>query len=442
MATALSGSYCRRSGEQAGALQPDRHPRHGDADGDAEQPAPGRGRRGAGRRSPAATASKHHHERQRQAVVDAGLDVEQVPQPGRAPCRCRPARRRTPGRSAPGSRRSASASGQSSPATKWASSAVTSSVSGSPQPSARPGSRHALRRSAQPTRMPSVNSTANSASSARLATTGESGSSGTTPVTPSPRTNPATRNSTAVDSTVRWASADTSTASSSMTANANRNPLTAPVPFQAPPIAPAATEPSPLGLPTVLDREPDHQQAPCGDHGRRRGFVSGGRLPGSDGAGRRMVGGALPRRLRRGLATVWAAHEHRRPRRRPGCGSPLQRAYTPATTPTRAARKISPPQAWPCHAGLPRRRDQHVGDLRLGKQHHPADRPARHQADQSQRHRRIMRSARETTLQLSDTMEFWAPTGAGGGHPRALRRSGSVSGIQRAVPGPAPVVSR
>src|SRR5690606_28785519 len=72
-------------------------------------------------------------------------------------------------------------------------------------------------------RMPSVNSTANSASSDSVATSGSAAVSEITPSTPSPSTNPATRNSAAVDRIVRWARLDSSTASRSRAANAVRS---------------------------------------------------------------------------------------------------------------------------------------------------------------------------------------------------------------------------
>ena len=92
-------------------------------------------------------------------------------------------------------------------------------VKGIPSSSARAGSRQARARSRTPTCMPSVKSTLNRASSANCRTTGASAASGSRSSIPSPARNPATRNSTAVDSTLRRASSETSTASSSTTAN-------------------------------------------------------------------------------------------------------------------------------------------------------------------------------------------------------------------------------
>jgi hypothetical protein len=71
--------------------------------------------------------------------------------------------------------------------------------------------------------MPSVNSTANSANSASVATIGDPESRSSTPVVSGPRTNPATRNTTAVDRIVRCANADTSTATSRTAANASNS---------------------------------------------------------------------------------------------------------------------------------------------------------------------------------------------------------------------------
>jgi len=65
-----------------------------------------------------------------------------------------------------------------SPATKCARSAVTSRVSGMPKSSARPGKCQAEVRSRTPARIPSVNSTANSASSASRLTKGVLGAQG------------------------------------------------------------------------------------------------------------------------------------------------------------------------------------------------------------------------------------------------------------------------
>ena len=88
-------------------------------------------------------------------------------------------------------------------------------VSGRPSNSALPGSCQADRRSFQPTRMPSVNSTENNASSASVPTIGSVGPNGISPVTPSPQRKPATRKITAVDRIVRFAMFDTRTANSS-----------------------------------------------------------------------------------------------------------------------------------------------------------------------------------------------------------------------------------
>ena len=110
---------------------------------------------------------------------------------------------------------SRSDSSQGSPATQCASAAVTSSVSGSPSTSARPGSRQALRRSRR--RPASRRCKAPRTARARPAPTrrGHRTATRRTSSTPGPSRKPPTRNSTAVDSTVRLASSDSSTATTS-----------------------------------------------------------------------------------------------------------------------------------------------------------------------------------------------------------------------------------
>ena len=131
-------------------------------------------------------------------------------------------RRRRPGRWGSGPPRARNDSAQGSPTTQRARSAVPTSVSGRPRRRARPGRRQAEARSLSPTRIPSVNRTLKSASSARTATAGSSGRSETAPSTPSPATTPARRKRTAVDRTLRSARSEIRTAARSVRAKTNR----------------------------------------------------------------------------------------------------------------------------------------------------------------------------------------------------------------------------
>src|SRR5680860_133964 len=101
-------------------------------------------------------------------------------------------------------------------------------LSGRPRISARPGSLQAERSSGNPTRMPSVNSTLNRASSARPATRFWSARTSMAPDRPSPRRNPAVRNRTAVESTERFANPETRTEASSTQANTSTRSMTGP----------------------------------------------------------------------------------------------------------------------------------------------------------------------------------------------------------------------
>src|SRR5665811_2377611 len=107
----------------------------------------------------------------------------------------------------------------------WAIRAVSPIVNGSPKKRARPGSLQAEERSRIPTRMPSVKSTANSASSARVSTRGSVGRSGTMPKTLLPSKKPTTKKSTAVLSTVRSARSEMSTAARRVRAKARRSSM-------------------------------------------------------------------------------------------------------------------------------------------------------------------------------------------------------------------------
>lgn len=111
--------------------------------------------------------------------------------------------------------------GQSSPARKWAGTAMPTIVSGMASPSARPDSRHASRSAGRQARWPSVNSTVNSAMSANAATNGLSEGMSTTPNPPWPSNAPAARNSSAVDRMVLAASPDSDTLISSTIPNAS-----------------------------------------------------------------------------------------------------------------------------------------------------------------------------------------------------------------------------
>ena len=89
-----------------------------------------------------------------------------------------------------------------------------------PIPSARPDSRHPSRNAGTLARWPSVNSTVNNAISASTATISSSALNCTRPSPPGPISAPATRNSSAVDNTVRAATPDSETLISSITPNA------------------------------------------------------------------------------------------------------------------------------------------------------------------------------------------------------------------------------
>jgi hypothetical protein len=94
--------------------------------------------------------------------------------------------------------------------------AVSTRVSGNPNNNARPGNRQTEAHSRKPTFIPSVNRTAISANSAIPETVGSPGRISIQPKTP-PHKNPAKRNSTAVDNTVRFAMSESSTETRSTT---------------------------------------------------------------------------------------------------------------------------------------------------------------------------------------------------------------------------------
>lgn len=81
----------------------------------------------------------------------------------------------------------------------WVISDIPTNASGMPRPSARAGFRQAPRSAGNETCMPSVNSTANSARSAVIATIGLSAMTWISPNAPSPTSAPATRKSLRAD---------------------------------------------------------------------------------------------------------------------------------------------------------------------------------------------------------------------------------------------------
>lgn len=98
-------------------------------------------------------------------------------------------------------------------------------VNGIARPSARLESRHPSRNAGRPARWPSVNSTVNSARSARPVTNGLFDGISTSPNPPSPSNAPAARNSSAVDRMVRAATPDREALTSSTIPNANTSAI-------------------------------------------------------------------------------------------------------------------------------------------------------------------------------------------------------------------------
>lgn len=117
---------------------------------------------------------------------------------------------------------------QFSPTRKCVTTAMPTNASGMPRPSARAGLRHAPRSAGKETCMPSVNRTVNSARSAVMTTIGSSGAMWISPRKPSLTSAPASRNSSEVDRTVRAASPETRTATSSATPKTAMSTIQAP----------------------------------------------------------------------------------------------------------------------------------------------------------------------------------------------------------------------
>ena len=183
--------------------------------------------RNRGERSYGEVGKQHHHNRQRQAVVEPGLNVEQMPQPARhlLTAHDRGRKHRIGGRE---DRGDDNASGHGSPASVTPSPAVTRNVSGIPSSNARPGSRQAAAKSAKPDPLPIGEQHREQCKLSEHRDQLVLGAELHHPDHPVAKQEPSQQNSTAVDSTLRCASPESNTPMSRTTEKA-RSSATPPV---------------------------------------------------------------------------------------------------------------------------------------------------------------------------------------------------------------------